>query len=100
MQKTLTVKGKETIQMCSLLDSSGLWYMLLYLAPYGFTNQVMAMELSIKNIFLLFLKKKWSLALSADKRDLRRDQDNRNKNKAVSVIHLNKVKAKGRKLLK
>lgn len=36
LQKSLTVKGKETIQMCLFLDSSGLWYMLLYLAPYGF----------------------------------------------------------------
>lgn len=60
-----------------------------------FTSQVMAMGQSVKNIFLLFLKKKLSLALSRDKRDLRRDQDNQNENKAVSVIHLNKFKAKG-----
>lgn len=50
---------------------------------------------SIKTIFVIFLKKKLFLALSGDKRDLRRDQDNQNENKAVSAIHLNKVKAKG-----
>ena len=50
---------------------------------------------SIKTIFMLFLKKKFFLALSGDNRDLRRDQDKQNENKAVSAIHLNKVKTKG-----
>lgn len=61
----------------------------------GFTRQAMVIGQSIKTIFVLFLKKKLFLALSGDKRDLRRDQDNQNENKAVSAIHLNKVKAKG-----
>lgn len=61
----------------------------------GFTDQAMAMEQSRKNIFVLFLKKKWFLALSGDKRDLKRDQDNQNENKAVSAVHLNKIKATG-----
>lgn len=55
----------------------------------------MAMGQSIKTIFVLFLRKKLFLALSGDKRDLRRDQDNRNENKAVSAIHLNKLRLRG-----
>jgi len=60
-----------------------------------FTSQATAMGQSIKTIFMLFLKKKFFLALSGDNRDLRRDQDKQNENKAVSAIHLNKVKTKG-----
>lgn len=69
--------------------------MLLYAAPCGFYRPSYGNGTVKKNIFVLFLKKKWFLALSGDKRDLKRDQDNQNENKAVSAVHLNKIKAMG-----
>lgn len=99
LQKALMIKNIETVQMSLFLDSSGPWCLLLYLAPCGFYKPTYGNGTVYKNYLLLFHRKKCFLALSGDKRDLRRDQDNWNENKAVYAVDLNKVNSEGLKLL-